>query len=380
MKKIFKIIIFCSLFFTINNAAYSKSELKIGAILPLSGDHELLGNNIYQSILITIFELKNLNIKIIPLDTQSSKAGAINAFRQGMNKKVDLFVGPIFYDTLNEIKNIEGFKEKLFISYSNREENIFPNVINFGVNLSSQINSLVKLFQNNEQFIFFGDNSSFTKKVLEKSKKFKSKTSNVVFYKDFKDIGNQTKKVTNYEERNKKHLEEIKKLEQIEDNLDEKLIESMKKHDTKEKVNFKKVFVSSFDDELISSISYFDFYDANYKDVQFVTLNLWFDNKYLKEPSLENLIFPSINLNGYKELNQKYKKNFGRNIYHLETLSFDIIPLASAIWFSTKEQQLKASMFNGTYKGKTGDFTIKENKADRDLILYKIENKKFKKI
>ena len=380
MKKIFKIIIFCSLFFTINNAAYSKSELKIGAILPLSGDHELLGNNIYQSILITIFELKNLNIKIIPLDTQSSKAGAINAFRQGMNKKVDLFVGPIFYDTLNKIKNIEGFKEKLFISYSNREENIFPNVINFGVNLSSQINSLVKLFQNNEQFIFFGDNSSFTKKVLEKSKKFKSKTSDVVFYKDFKDIGNQTKKITNYEERNKKHLEEIKKLEQIEDNLDEKLIESMKKHDTKEKVNFKKVFVSSFNDELISSISYFDFYDANYKDVQFVTLNLWFDNKYLKEPSLENLIFPSINLNGYKELNQKYKKNFGRNIYHLETLSFDIIPLASAIWFSTKEQQLKASMFNGTYKGKTGDFTIKENKTDRDLILYKIENKKFKKI
>lgn len=380
MKKIFKIIIFCSLFFTINNVAYSKSELKIGAILPLSGDHELLGNNIYQSILITIFELKNLNIKIIPLDTQSSKAGAINAFRQGMNKKVDLFVGPIFYDTLNEIKNIEGFKEKLFISYSNREENIFPNVINFGVNLSSQINSLVKLFQNNEQFIFFGDNSSFTKKVLEKSKKFKSKTSDVVFYKDFKDIGNQTKKVTNYEARNKKHLEEIKKLEQIEDNLDEKLIESMKKHDTKEKVNFKKVFVSSFDDELISSISYFDFYDANYKDVQFVTLNLWFDNKYLKEPSLENLIFPSINLNGYQELNQKYKKNFGRNIYHLETLSFDIIPLASAIWFSTKEQQLKASMFNGTYKGKTGDFTIKENKTDRDLILYKIENKKFKKI
>ena len=380
MKKIFKIVIFCYLFLTLNYSAYAKSELKIGAILPLSGDHELLGNNIYQSILITIFELKNLNIKIIPLDTQSSKAGAINAFRQGINKKVDLFVGPIFYDTINEIKNIEGFKEKLFISYSNREENIFPNVINFGVNLNSQINSLIKLFQNNEKFIFFGDNSAFTKKVLEKSKKFKSKSSNVVIYKDFKDIGNQTKKITNYSYRNKKHLEEIKKLEKVEDNLDEKLIESMKKHDTKEKVNFKKVFVSSFDDELISSISYFDFYDANYKDVQFITLNLWFDNKYLKEPSLENLIFPSINLNGYQELNQKYKKNFGRNIYHLETLSFDIIPLASAIWFSTKEQQLKASMFNGTYKGKTGDFTIKENKTDRDLILYKIKNKKFKKI
>jgi len=380
MKKVLKIIFISLLFLTLNNAVYAKSELKIGAILPLSGEHELLGNNVYQSILITIFELKNLNIKIIPLDTKSSKAGAINAFQEGINKKVDLFVGPIFYDTLNEIKNIEGFKEKLFVTYSNKEENIFPNVINFGVNLSSQINSLDKLFKDNEQFVFFGDNSSFTKKVLKKTKKFKSKNTDIIFYKNFSDIGNQTKKITNYDLRNKKHLEEIKKLEKIEDNLDEKLIESMKKHDTNEKVSFNKVFVSSFDDELISSISYFDFYDANYKDVQFITLNLWFDNKYLREPSLENLIFPSIDLNGYKELNQKYKKNFGREIYHLETLSFDIIPLVSAVWFSTKENQLKASMFNGSYKGKTGDFTIKENSTERDLILYKIVNKKFKKI
>jgi len=380
MKKVLKIIFISLFLLTLNNTVYAKSELKIGAILPLSGEHELLGNNVYQSILITIFELKNLNIKVVPLDTKSSKVGAINAFQEGINKKVDLFVGPIFYDTLNEIKNIEGFKEKLFVTYSNKEENIFPNVINFGVNLSSQINSLDKLFKDNEQFVFFGDNSSFTKKVLKKTKKFKSKNTDIIFYKNFSDIGNQTKKITNYDLRNKKHLEEIKKLEKIEDNLDEKLIESMKKHDTNEKVSFNKVFVSSFDDELISSISYFDFYDANYKDVQFITLNLWFDNKYLREPSLENLIFPSIDLNGYKELNQKYKKNFGREIYHLETLSFDIIPLVSAVWFSTKENQLKASMFNGSYKGKTGDFTIKENSTERDLILYKIVNKKFKKI
>ena len=41
---------------------------------------------------------------------------------------------------------------------------------------------------------------------------------------------------------------------------------------------------------------------------------------------------------------------------------------------------LKASNFNGSYKGKTGNFSIKENRANRDLILYRIINKKFKKI
>ena len=389
MKKLFKIIFILLIFLSINDTAQAKSELKIGAILPLSGDNQLLGNNIYQSILITIFELKNLNIKIIPLDTKSSKEGAISAFKEGINQNVDIFVGPIFYETLDHIKNIEGFKNKVFISYSNIEKNLFPNVINFGVNLSSQTNTLQELFNNNDKFIFFGDNSNFTKKVLEKTKKFKSRNTRSVFYTSFNDLDNKIKKITNFENRNKKHLLEIKKLEEIheskkdnetENSFDLQVIESMKKHDTSDKVDFKKVFVSSFEDELIASISYFDYYDANYKDVQFVTLNLWFDKKYLIEPSLENLIFPSIDLNGFLELNKKYQANFGRNIYHLEALTFDIIPLISATWFSTKEKQLKASMFNGSYKGKTGEFTIKENKTDRKLFLYKIENKKFKKI
>ena len=57
-----------------------------------------------------------------------------------------------------------------------------------------------------------------------------------------------------------------------------------------------------------------------------------------------------------------------------------MIPLIAATWFNSKERKLKASNFNGSYKGKTGNFIIKDNKANHELILYKIINKKFKKI
>ncbi len=385
-----KIIILILLILSLKSNVYAKSELKLGALLPLSGDHALLGNNIYESILITIFELENLRIKIIPLDTQSTKSGAKIAFEKGLSEKVDIFIGPIFYDTFSEIKNLNGFKDKIFFSYSNNENNNLPNVINFGINLSSQINALDKVFNQNERFIFFGDSSNYTKKVSEKVKKFKSKRARTVFYKNFKDIGLKTKQVTNFNFRNKKHLREIKRLEKIQKEkeiektedaaLHAKYIENMKKHDTLDKVKFRKVFLSSYNEELIASMSYFDFYDANYKDVQFITLNLWFEKKYLNEPSFENIIFPSINYKAYQELNEKYQKNFNRDIYHLEVLTFDMIPLIATTWFGSKEQRLKASNFNGSYKGKTGNFTIKENRANRNLILYKITDKKFKKI
>ncbi len=385
-----KIIILILLILSLNSKVYAKAELKLGALLPLSGEHAILGNNIYKSILITIFELDNLRIKVIPLDTQSTKSGTKIAFQKGLREQVDIFVGPIFFDKLTEIKDLEGFKDKIFFSYSNNENNNLSNVINFGVNLSSQINALEKVFNQNERYIFFGDSSNFTKKVSEKIKKFKSKRAQTVIYKNFKDIDIKTKQVTNFNYRNKKHLREIKRLEKIQKEkeientedaaLHAKYIENMKKHDTLDKVKFRKVFLSSYNEELIASLSYFDFYDANYKDVQFITLNLWFEKKYLNEPSFENIIFPSINYKAYKELNEKYQKNFNRDIYHLEVLTFDMIPLIASTWFNSKDRKLKASNFNGSYKGKTGNFSIKENRANRDLILYKIINKKFKKI
>ena len=385
-----KIIILILLILSFNSKVYAKSELKLGALLPLSGEHAILGNNIYKSILITIFELENLRIKVIPLDTQSTKSGTKIAFQKGLREQVDIFIGPIFFDKLTEIKELEGFKDKIFFSYSNNENNNLPNVINFGVNLSSQINALEKVFNQNERYIFFGDSSDFTNKVLEKVKKFKSKRARTVIYKNFKDIDIKTKQVTNFNYRNKKHIREIKRLEKIQKEkeiektedatLHAKYIENMKKHDTLDKVKFRKVFLSSYNEELIAAMSYFDFYDANYKDVQFITLNLWFEKKYLNEPSFENIIFPSINYKAYQELNEKYQKNFNRDIYHLEVLTFDMIPLIASTWFNSKDRKLKASNFNGSYKGKTGNFSIKENRANRDLILYKIMNKKFKKI
>ena len=149
----------------------------------------------------------------------SSADGAKKAFEEGVKRNVDIFIGPIFSETIEQIKNETEFKNKVFISYSNHEKNTFPNVVNFGVNLSSQINTLKTQFEE-EDFVFFGDNSDYTKKVYKKTKDFKSNSQDPVFYKNFKDIDSKAKEITNFEERNQKHLEEIKQLESRKDNLD----------------------------------------------------------------------------------------------------------------------------------------------------------------
>ena len=58
-------------------------------------------------------------------------------------------------------------------------------------------------------------------------------------------------------EREDKVFKEVEKTEDAA--LHAKYIENMKKHDTLDKVKFRKVFLSSYNEELIASLSYFDF-------------------------------------------------------------------------------------------------------------------------
>ena len=62
-------------------AANSKNQsLRIGAILPLTGDYQELGNKILKTFELTIFELSNVDVTLIPFDNNSTEAGTRFAF------------------------------------------------------------------------------------------------------------------------------------------------------------------------------------------------------------------------------------------------------------------------------------------------------------
>ena len=375
------IIIFIFICFLSKSSYAQKSELKIAALLPLSGKYADLGKRILNTIQITIFELDNLDIQIYPFDTKSSNLGAKEAFIKARQKNLNIFVGPITSDTLSSLVEIEGFQKSFFFTFSNKENKVPSNVINFGVNLSSEIEALEGFLKSRkDKIIFFGRDNYFSKIAFEKVKN-NVKIKEKYLYKNFKEINSLSLKATNFSYRNKKHLNEIRRLKASGDESDANFAKELEKHDTREGVSFKRVFMPSFNYELIASISFFDFYDADYRSVQFITFNQWFNKKLLIEPSLENLIFPSINLESFKNLNTKYKKIYGHDIQNLEILAFDMIPLIASTWFNKKENYLQISDFqNFTFKGKTGSFKIMQNKANYNLNLYKIKKSKFVKL
>ena len=383
MKKNF-LKFFLIFFFLCNSALVAESKnrsLKIAAILPLSGKYEDIGNNLLKTFELTIFELNNLNVSLLPFDNQSTKEGTKFAFQELQNEKIDIVIGPVFFEHLKEISKDPNFSKYIFFSLTNETTDIPPNVISFGVNINSQINAIKPvLLKNNKTKIFFGEKNTFSELIFTKLKNEKISFYKDYFFTDFQDIDKQSQIATSYWWRNKKLKDLIDKLNNSQNEEDKIKAKNLEKLDTLGGVNYQQVFTPSFDNNLISILSFFDYYDVNYDNAEFISLNQWFDKKLLIEPSLQNLIFPSINFDNFKELNNKFVKNFGKEISNIEILAYDLLPLLASVWYSKNEDSFSMNDFTDKeFKGKSGIFKItKSNTTERKLNLYQIQNKQFK--
>ena len=383
MKKNF-LKFFLIFFFLCNSAFVAESKnrsLKIAAILPLSGKYEDIGSNLLKTFELTIFELNNLNVSLLPFDNQSTKEGTKFAFQELQNEKIDIVIGPVFFEHLKEISKDPNFSKYIFFSLTNETTDIPPNVISFGVNINSQINAIKPvLLKNNKTKIFFGEKNTFSELIFTKLKNEKISFYKDYFFTDFQDIDKQSQIATSYWWRNKKLKDLIDKLNNSQNEEDKIKAKNLEKLDTLGGVNYQQVFTPSFDNNLISILSFFDYYDVNYDNVEFISLNQWFDKKLLIEPSLQNLIFPSINFDNFKELNNKFVKNFGKEISNIEILAYDLLPLLASVWYSKNEDSFSMNDFTDKeFKGKSGIFKItKSNTTERKLNLYQIQNKQFK--
>ena len=70
MKTFIKYIIYSSLIiFSVSQSAYSSEKIKIGLIVPLSGENSIIGEKIIKSMRMAISKINDDKIEIIPKES-----------------------------------------------------------------------------------------------------------------------------------------------------------------------------------------------------------------------------------------------------------------------------------------------------------------------
>ena len=102
MIKIFRIlliIIFSSLVF-FSHAVANEKKIKIGLLVPLTGDNAKLGKQVVKATRLAIKDMNTNQIEIYPKDTQSDPNITLQSAMELDSEGVNLIIGPIFYKNL----------------------------------------------------------------------------------------------------------------------------------------------------------------------------------------------------------------------------------------------------------------------------------------
>ncbi len=382
MKKIVKIIIFISiaLFFNIKQLS-AEEKIKIGLLVPLSGEQKDIGNSILKSIRLAINKINDPKIEIIPKDTKNNPMKTFMEAQDLKKNGVKIVIGPVFNENLSYLDELN---EMIFLSLTNKDIKNPKNIISAGINARSQINTIIKFqeLNNINKTIFLIPDSDFKEEIENAILQSKIKLKFTHIYNSNPTLlTKKIEEITLYSQRKQNLKDEIRRVENSNEINKEKKIERLKKKDTLGGINFDSVIISDFDESLKSITTSLLYTDVSPSRVYYITLNQWFDESLLKETSLQPIYFPSINKENLDEFNEQYKKIYNENPNQISFLSYDLIGLVYFLIFQNDfEIDKKIFYKKNKFKGKIGIFEINKNKINHVLNFYKIEDKEFKKI
>ena len=382
MKTLIKLLIFVSLsicLFCQNIYAYEK--IKIGLIVPLSGENSLIGEKIIKSIRMAINKINDERVEIIPKDTKSNPIDALKVSQELYKDGVRIIIGPVFNEST---KYLDDLKEVTFISFTNKLIGNPKNVISAGVNAISQIQTIKKFNdrKNLSKSIILIPRVQFKKEIEEAINKTKIKYKEVFYYdREPTKLTKQIEELTRYQIRKNNLKFEIKRLENLSFKDKEEKIKNLKKKDTLGNINFDSVIIADFDENLKSVATSLLYTDVSSKRISYITLNQWFDESLLKDDSLHPIYFPSINKDNYELFMNDFKNAYGLDGDQLSFLSYDLLGLVYFLIYENDFQISKKIFYKkNKFKGKIGIFEISKDTITHQLNFYSIENNKFKKI
>ena len=382
MKTFIKLLIVSNITMCIfSHNLHALEKIKIGLIVPLSGDNFLIGERIIKSVRMAVNKIDDERIEIIPKDTKSNPIDTLRVSKELHQEGVRIIIGPVFNEST---KYLDDLKDVTFISFTNKLIGNPKNVISAGVNAISQLQTIKKFneLNNLSESIFLIPRSQFKKEIEEAINKINIKHKEVFYYdRDPTQLTKQIKDLTKYQIRKNNLKNEIKRLESLSFKDKEKKIENLKKRDTLGNINFDSVIIADFDENLKSVATSLLYTDVSSKRIYYITLNQWFDESLLKENSLHPIYFPSINKSNYELFMNDFKKIYGLSGDQLSFLSYDLVGL---VYFLIHENdfQISKKIFykKNKFKGKIGIFEISKNIITHQLNFYSIEDNMFKKI
>ena len=350
--------------------------IKVGVMLPLSGEHSEIGNLILNAIEMAVFQREENKLELHIKDTEAKSDKAKKVLSELIDEGVKVVIGPLFSKSLAAIQSDVASKNINIFALTNNINLRNKGIWIFGVDPQAQTEKVLRyalekgskniaalLPQNAYGLLLFDTISSFTQANLMKIEK-------IEFYNFSLESQRKTaQKISEGFKDYKLYLDKIKEQDNEEEKVNEVLF--MEKP-------FDSVFIAAGGQNLTVLSSQLQYNNVDPKIVQYLGISSWEDSSILNEPALEGGVFVTTSEMHQKKIKLIYKNSFNKEMPKIAMIAYDIVALLGSLNNLGSNFNIYDLVNDEGYIGLRGLFRLKKNGVvERAFQLKKIKNKKF---
>ncbi|MFC1659128.1 penicillin-binding protein activator [Pseudomonadota bacterium] len=344
--------------------------VKIGMLVPLSGQHEKIGEMLFNSAQLAVFESKNKNLVLVPFDTKATSFGAIEAMKNAVADEVDVVIGPLFTTSAKAIINIANEKDITVLSFSNNQELMDNGIYLMGFSPEQEIERIVSytILENKVDFVGLVPNNKYGASISKILKDTISKKDGnlikVEYYSpDGKGIDKNIGKINDaygimarvydeYEQERQLAIEEGRPVEEVKFIVEEE-----------DKIYPSVVLIPESGKKLNYIIEKLGTHNKNNEAYQYIGTSQWDTYSTFTNKNLVNSWFVAPDPEKYNKFEKKFYATYGTFPIRIASIPYDAVMVIDEVVNKDKDYLIsKATLtkHNG-FKGVDGKFRFLTN-------------------
>ncbi|MBN2751276.1 MAG: penicillin-binding protein activator [Rhodospirillaceae bacterium] len=351
-------------------------EARVGVLLPLSGDAAAAGQALRNAALLAQFEVANPNLILQFYDTHGTPEGAHDAALQAKDQGAELFIGPLFSQSVIAVTSVAQSAGIPVLSFSSDSMAISNNVFVTGFLIQPQVERVVAFAaeQGLRRFAILAPSTPYGQAAVDAAQGAVDRVGGVMVRRAFFDPAKANfspviKDLTVYTRRKAALVAEKAKLAHATDPASIEALKRLEKQDTLGDVDFDALLLPMAGTSLRQVVSLLKFYDVDPKQVKFLGPLLWQDEALSSEPALVGAWFPAASRVGYEHFVARHTEIYGHPPTQIGSLAYDMVALAAALsrQSATPWRYLTA---NGGFIGVNGAFRLNpDGRVERMLAI-----------
>jgi len=304
------------------------TPIKVGILLPLSGDSAALGNAMLDAATLALYDeymsVPSSQIKsqiiLIPHDTGNSANSAAQAASEVVKDGATFIIGPLFAQAVTAMKPLVKEAKIPVISFSNNRVVAEPNIYTYGYLPEQQISRIAEYayLHGFQRVGLLAPNDAYGQKVRDElSSTYSQKGGFVSPAELYAPSAN---------------------------NIDAAVTRMMAAYqNTSDERKFQAIFIADSGFSMKNIIKSLRRNNLDFKKIKILGAGLWDDPDLVQIPELDGAVFPGTPAENFQKFNERFMAMYGYKPSRLASLSYDAVSLLVRISLNSASPRIDAS-------------------------------------